>query len=221
MRKVRTYSTDKKLVNERRSQIVKVATELIIKKGYNNINTRELASALGMSTGGLYHYIGSKEDILYLIINFTAELTSQTIDSFAKLPGTLEPSQRIKESLRIYLSTANNYRDFINFVNHIMLSLTVNDRKIVYAAEGRLVDYFENVLKNGVQEGKFKDHDTRLLAHNIVILVNAWANRGWYLKKHYSIDKYIEEQTAAILSQVEVPSVSSQNNRSKITVSRV
>jgi TetR/AcrR family transcriptional regulator, cholesterol catabolism regulator len=204
MRKVRTYSSDKKLVNERRNQIVKVATELIIKKGYNNINTRELASALGLSTGGLYHYIGSKEDILYLIINFTSELTDQTLTRFLKIPETMEPSEQIKESLRYYLETADNYRDFINFVNHIMLSLSVNDRKIVYDAEGRLVSYYENVLKRGIKEGKFRNHDAKLLAHNIVTLVNAWANRGWYLKKHYSLDKYIEEQLKSILAQLEI-----------------
>jgi AcrR family transcriptional regulator len=203
MRKVRTYSSDTKLVNERRSHIVKVAAKLIMKKGYNNINTRELATALGMSTGGLYHYIGSKEDILYLLINFTADLTGQTLAHFADSLGGTDAVEEIKGSLRYYLETVDGYRDFVNFVNHIMLSLTVSDRNIVYEAEGRLVDYFESVLRRGIMDGSFVNHDPKLVAHNIVAVATAWANRGWYLKNHYTLEQYIEQQTKSILSQIQ------------------
>ncbi|MHB8086542.1 MAG: TetR/AcrR family transcriptional regulator [Dehalococcoidia bacterium] len=202
MRKVRTFSSDADLVNERRNHIVKIATELIIKKGYNNISTRELASALGMSTGGLYHYIGSKEDILYLIINFTSDLTRQSAADLApKLKGK-SCEERLRYSIKDYLNIVENYRDFHNFVNHIMLSLPIQDRKIVYKAESRVVDYYEKIIADGIAEGVFEAQDPRIAAHNIVVMANAWANRGWYLKKHYTLDEYTEEQTAAILSQL-------------------
>jgi TetR/AcrR family transcriptional regulator, cholesterol catabolism regulator len=205
MRKVRTFSNDTELVNERRDQIVKVATELIAKKGYNNINTRELAAALGMSTGGLYHYIGSKEDILYLIINFTSDLTTQYLALSASLSDGRSAADQLRESMKVYLQTVDNYRDFHNFVNHIMLSLSLNDRRTVYEAETRIINYHENLLSKGIEIGEFRNHDTRLMAHNIVAIANAWANRGWYLKKYFTIDKYIDEQVDCILAQISVP----------------
>ena len=202
MRKIRTFSSDTDLVNERRDQIVKVATGLIAKKGYNNINTRELASALGMSTGGLYHYIGSKEDILSLIINFTSDLTGKTLERSITISGGMTPSGQIRESFKIYLEIVDNYRDFHNFVNHIMLSLYIDDRKIVYEAESRVVEYYQGLLARGITLGEFKEHDTRLTAHNIVVIANAWANRGWYLKKYYTIHKYAKEQIDSLLAQI-------------------
>jgi TetR/AcrR family transcriptional regulator, cholesterol catabolism regulator len=202
MREVRTFSNDAELVNERRNHIVKVATELIVKKGYNNISTRELASALGMSTGGLYHYIGSKEDILYLIIHFASDLTGQSLERSVASSDGHGAIGRLKESIKIYLETVENYRDFHNFVNHVMLSLCVNDRKTVYEAETRIIDYYEKLLRSGIESGEFRNHDPKLMAHNIVAIANAWANRGWYLKKHYTIDKYLGEQTELILAQI-------------------
>ena len=199
MRKVRTFSNDKALVSERRNHIIKIAAELIVKKGYNNINTRELANALGMSTGGLYHYIGSKSDILYLIINFTAELTGQTLDRFATELKDARPVDQLKESVKVYFETVDYYRDFHNFVNHIMLSLTLRDRRIVYQAESRIIEFFESLLKSGMEKGDFRDADARIVAHNIVATANAWANRGWYLKKYYTLDKYTDEQVSYIL----------------------
>jgi len=199
MRKVRTFSNDAALVNERRYHIVKIATELIVKKGYNNISTRELANALGMSTGSLYHYIGSKSDILYLIINFTAELTGQTLD---KLAGELKdhsPTDQLKESVKVYIETVDYYRDFHNFVNHIMLSLPLRDRRIVYEAESRIIQSFENTLESGIEKGEFRKVNTKIVAHNIVAAANAWANRGWYLKKYFTLDEYTDEQVGYVL----------------------
>jgi AcrR family transcriptional regulator len=205
MRKVRTFSNDTALVSERRKHIIKIAAELIVKKGYNNISTRELANALGMSTGGLYHYIGSKSDILYLIINFTAELTGQTLDRFANELTDARPVDQLKESLKVYFETVDYYRDFHNFVNHIMLSLTLRDRRIVYQAESRIIQFFESLLNSGIEKGDFRAVDAKILAHNIVAAANAWANRGWYLKKYYTLEKYTDEQVRLILGQIAAP----------------
>ncbi len=202
MRKVRTFSSDANLVNERRNHIVKVATEQIVKKGYHNINTRELAAALGMSTGGLYHYIGSKEDILYLIINFTSHLTCQSLALQSEEFKGKSSEERLRLSLKQYVEIVENYRDFHNFVNHIMLSIPVKDRKIVYRAESRVIDYYMDLIKDGIAEGVFETAEPRIVAHNIVLMANAWANRGWSLKKYYTLQEYADQQTDAILAQL-------------------
>jgi AcrR family transcriptional regulator len=206
MRKIRTFSGDADLVNERRDHIVKVSTELITKKGYSNITTRELASALGMSTGGLYHYIGSKEDILYLIINFTSDLTKQTLARSITISEGMTAAGQIRASFKIYLEIVDSYRDFHNFVNHIMLSLCVEDRKVVYEAESRVVHYYESLLLSGIERGELREHDPKLIAHNIVAIANAWANRHWYLKKYYTLDKYTNEEIDSLLAQITLSS---------------
>jgi len=202
MRKVRTFSHDTELVKQRRNHIVKVATEQIIRRGYNNISTRELAAALGMSTGGLYHYIGSKQDILYLIINFTSDLTGQSLSRFDDRMRDKTPTEQLGQSIRVYLDIVDSYRDFHNFVNHIMLSLTLSERRIVYEAESRVVEYFEKLIQAGMEQGEFISGDAKLAAHNIVAMANAWANRGWYLKKYYTLDRYAAEQVKLTLLQL-------------------
>jgi AcrR family transcriptional regulator len=213
MRTIRTFSNDTELVNERRNHIVKKATELIARKGYNNINTRELATALGMSTGGLYHYIGSKEDILYLIINFTSDLTGQALARSLSLSDGHSAPDKLRESIKVYIETVENYRDFHNFVNHVMLSLSVSDRKIIYEAETRIIEYYETLLSSGIKSGEFRKHDPKLIAHNIVAIANAWANRGWYLKKHYTVDKYTNEQVDELLAQIAAPRKKSRSQK--------
>jgi hypothetical protein len=83
-----------------------------------------------------------------------------------------------------------------------MLSLTLSERRIVYEAETRVVEYFEKLIQGGVDRGEFVSGDAKLLAHNIVAAANAWANRGWYLKKYYTIDQYTELQIKQLLLQL-------------------
>ena len=154
-----------------------------------------------MSTGGLYHYIGSKDDILYLIVNFTSDLTQSLLDNCARCNnGSI--THHLTECVKLYMTGVEQYRDFHNFINHVMLSLSVNDRRIVYENESRIVAYFENVLTEGVKRGEFMALDCKCTAHNIVAFANAWANRGWYLKKYYTVDSYIAEQIEALLTQL-------------------
>ena len=64
---VRTACKDGALIDTRRRQIVQAAATLFVKKGYFQTSIREIAEASGMSIGALYHYIGSKDDILFLL----------------------------------------------------------------------------------------------------------------------------------------------------------
>src|SRR6266700_467970 len=47
------------------------ATEVFCDKGYEGASMRDIARATGMSLAGMYHYLGSKERLLYLIQKHT------------------------------------------------------------------------------------------------------------------------------------------------------
>src|SRR4051794_34744020 len=65
-----------------RERMVAVAAELFARHGYHGTDIAELAKAVGLGRGALYHYIESKEALLYAIsrtrvdrINANAEQT--------------------------------------------------------------------------------------------------------------------------------------------------
>jgi AcrR family transcriptional regulator len=49
------------------AKILDHATEVFCDKGYEGASMRDIARATGMSLAGMYHYLGSKERLLYLI----------------------------------------------------------------------------------------------------------------------------------------------------------
>ncbi len=65
--KMRTYSKDTELIEDKRKYIAGKAIKLFLKKGYLKTSVREIAAFCEMGIGTLYHYIGTKNDILALV----------------------------------------------------------------------------------------------------------------------------------------------------------
>ena len=54
-------------LKEKHVKIAEAAASLFVEKGFHNTSIREIAKACGMSMGNLYHYIKSKDDVLFLV----------------------------------------------------------------------------------------------------------------------------------------------------------
>ena len=54
-------------LKEKHVKIAEAAAALFVEKGFHNTSIREIAKACGMSMGNLYHYIKSKDDVLFLV----------------------------------------------------------------------------------------------------------------------------------------------------------
>ena len=54
-------------IEEKHQQIANGALKVFLKKGYHPTTIREIAESAGMSLGQLYHYVSSKDDVLFLI----------------------------------------------------------------------------------------------------------------------------------------------------------
>jgi len=71
-----------KLIEKKQKQIVDAACKLFFEKGFHGTNIREIAAESGMSMGQLYHYISSKDDILFLVYKHLQELWYEYLVAF-------------------------------------------------------------------------------------------------------------------------------------------
>ncbi len=71
LRPARRPCTSEPDSNPQLNKILEHATEVFCDKGYEGASMRDIARATGMSLAGMYHYLGSKERLLYLIQKHT------------------------------------------------------------------------------------------------------------------------------------------------------
>jgi hypothetical protein len=73
-------------------------------------------------------------------------------------------------------------------------------RKWLFELVDSLVSSFETLLTEGCETGEFKISDVRLLAYDIVASSFMWGLHRWYLRKHFTLKKYTQKQSALFLS---------------------
>lgn len=202
MQKIRTYSSDEKLVAERREQIVRSAVRIIVKKGFGGTGIREIAQACNMTIGNLYHYIGKKEDIIFLAQDFGLAWNYQFVDRTRQDLASSSPRDALARAIERYVRHIDNTFEFTNLVYKELRSFKSASRKAVLESEMAITDAFEEILKKGCSEGDFKLSDTRLAASGIVTTAEMWAIKQWQFKGSYTLDQYIRTNTEFILKQV-------------------
>lgn len=201
-RTIRTFSNDKMLVKERRSEIISGAIEVFLKKGYEETTMAEIAKACNMSKGLLYHYVSSKDDILYLIAYDQAEGTRRGFGTLRDRCEKMSPTEALLEYIRFYYQIVHNTQDYQVFLNQVVAKLPRADRQILFDTDNYARDILDAILKRGVESGEFEIEDTVLMAHNILMIGRVWADRRWFLQKNYTLEYYMKAQIKHILKSI-------------------
>ena len=115
---IRTYSRNEELVSRRRREMYMTAAKLFLKNGYQGTSMRTLAEAVGLSVAGLYHYIGTKDDIIHLIMEFTLDyedkiIIPDEIDAVCR-SFNIDPLISISEGTLVITATAEQTPPLLN-----------------------------------------------------------------------------------------------------------
>jgi AcrR family transcriptional regulator len=192
----------KSLAVDRRGQILRAAAALFIRKGYLNTSVRDIAGALGMNVATLYHYVGSKNNILGLFQEYTTDCIRQFAEENQSTVDSMEPRRALKYVIREYMNWVEEYQDVTIFWYQESRNLSPEHFQALKLQEEYTIGIFHSLIERGIRAGRFKVKDPAMAANNIVVLCDMWAFRRWLLKEHYTLEQYIREQTDLILAQV-------------------
>ena len=188
---------DPELIRQKHQRIVDCSCRLFFKKGYHPTTIRDIAKACGMSMGQLYHYISSKDDVLFLVHKQMQKMWYEHLVKF----GVLEiksPLNRLRMALKLTLELIAKNKKLFLFIyteskhlerKHLHNVLKIDDENIV--------GFWRGLLEELNKEKPLKD-DIDFLA-NLITYINVFlALRGWNLKGRPT-DKNIESITDFVL----------------------
>src|SRR5579871_442890 len=84
-----------------RQEILRTAARLFQQRGYDATSMNDVAAALRLSKGGLYHHFQSKDEILFEIMNRVLE----------PVKGIADPEQRLRALIRRHIEVVLSPRD--------------------------------------------------------------------------------------------------------------
>ena len=141
-----------KTAEERKNEILDVAEELFVEKGYDSASTNDIIARIGIARGTLYHHFSSKEEILDAIID------RMTRDSIGAARVIVHDKKRpILERLTLAMVALNSVGSAKNVVmeqmhkpQNALLHQKMQDKLI-----SGVVPIFAELIEEGNKEGLF------------------------------------------------------------------
>jgi len=146
----------------RRDAIIDTSARLFARRGYHATGIAELCEANDLGKGALYHYIGSKEELLAAIHDRVMDEVMAGADRVAEAGGS--PSAQLALHGDELLDVIHRYPDHVWVFLHEFPALT-GDRAARFRARRRIYEErIESVLRAGSAAGEFRDLDPWLTA---------------------------------------------------------
>ncbi len=146
----------------RRQEIIDTSARVFARRGYHATGITELCAESGLGKGALYHYIGSKEEVLAAIHDRVMDEVMAGADRVAEAGGS--PSEQLVMLGEELLDVIHRYPDHVWVFLHEFPALT-DERAEQFRVRRREYERrVEAVLQAGVDAGEFRALDPRLTA---------------------------------------------------------
>ena len=146
----------------RRNAIVDASAGVIARRGYHATGIAELCVANDLGKGALYHYIGSKEELLAAIHDRVMDEVIASGERVAAATGA--PSAKLAMLGEELLDIITRYPDHVWVFLHEFPALT-GERAEQFRTRRRAFERrVEEILQAGVDTGEFRDVEPRLTA---------------------------------------------------------
>jgi AcrR family transcriptional regulator len=132
-------------VVDSRQEILRTAARLFQQRGYDATSMNDVAAALKLSKGGLYHHFQSKDEILYEIMNHAMEITQERV--LNPVRGIADPVERLRALIRLHIEVVLSPRDReITVMLHENHPLPPALRKRINARKKDYIHFLENLM---------------------------------------------------------------------------
>lgn len=157
------------------NQILTVALNLFIQKGYEHTSVQDITNELGgLTKGAIYHHFKSKEEIWQAVIDHVFKGVDEMLSGVRDDQG-LNGLEKLRKISRISLDNAVH-----NELASVAPNLLRNPKLLAAQIEniiGKAVPvYIQPIIEEGMRDGSIRTDYPRELSEALVILTNLWLN---------------------------------------------
>jgi AcrR family transcriptional regulator len=102
-------------IGERYGEILGAACDVFARRGFHQASIREIAKAAKLSLAGLYHYVGSKDELLFLVLDRALDTLLRAIDE--ALAAARTPETKLLALIRTHLQFGFQHGAELKIIN--------------------------------------------------------------------------------------------------------
>jgi len=138
--------------NEKREKILKNAAKIFAKKGYERASLEEIANQLKLTKASLYHYIKSKEEMLFLIQLQAIQQLRKGLEKV--LQSDMDPVEKLTVAIQNHVKTVTQ-KHVIGALRQQELILPRKWRNEIISERDNYEEMIQKIIQEGIQKGIF------------------------------------------------------------------
>jgi AcrR family transcriptional regulator len=160
----------------REAELHRTATLLFRERGFHATSMQDLAEALGMNRGSLYHYIASKDDLLWAIVDGGFRALEERV--LPLLDGDAPGTERLAAAIAAHLAVAAERTDELVLLQMERRSLSPERLAEIICRRDAYEAGFRRAIGDGAADGTLRPVDVRMASIAVLSLCN-WFTQ-WY-----------------------------------------
>jgi TetR/AcrR family transcriptional regulator, cholesterol catabolism regulator len=171
--------------------IFKATFKLTSRSGFHAMSLRDLSRETNISMGGLYNYIGSKDDLALMIEEFAGGKLGGLISEMTE--EVVEADRRIERFIRFFVYAAELFQPWLFFMFMEAKNLSRENRARAKAFEQRNITWLRDIIIEGQEHGAHKKIDPMLTSSMLFAMLENWYLKRWhYTLSDTSVDEYAD-----------------------------
>jgi len=179
---------------ERGDEVYAAALRLFTEKGYHATSMQDIAAAVGLYKGSLYHYIGGKEDLLVRVFEHAMGGLLDDVERIAA-DASLAPSEQLRRVIQAHVQAVASNLDALTVYLHEFRALAGESLDEVRHQRERYRALVEAVVRRGVERGEFATADVGIATLGVLGMCNwivQWYRPGGRLGPQQIADRFAE-----------------------------
>ncbi len=140
-----------------REEILNAAAQIISQKGYHAASMQDIAEAVNLQKGSLYHHVASKQEILALLLDKTLDMLIQRLETVLAQP--LPPDQQLLLAIADYLTTILEHKELASVLLLEHRSLDPEHAARHLPRRQRFEELWRELIRQGRAQGVFECND--------------------------------------------------------------
>jgi AcrR family transcriptional regulator len=192
MRPEKQTGRKQKPLSPRRREVLDEAARLFYERGYSATSMDDVADAVGLTKGTLYHHFPGKSEILAQIYDEATDFVMANLDD---VPEDASPPDAVRAVIRSALELIAQRRNHVVVFHQEMpwveQLLSPADARRVRRKLREYVEYVESILRRGIESGQFREVDVRASAETLIGMAT-WTYRWWTPNSEGDVDALTE-----------------------------
>lgn len=159
-----------------RGKLLSAAARLFREQGYDRTTVRDIAAAVGIQSGSIFHHFSSKEDILFAVTMEVIRFNTERMRLATE--GVADPVQRLRGLIRAELqSIVGDTREAMIVLVRDWRCLAPDKQEQALAVRARYEGYWMDTLRDLHAQGRFRADP--MVVRRLVNGMTSWTS-NWY-----------------------------------------